>query len=544
MDPIELPTPSPPPRRRLNSLHRAGMYLFLAVACFYLASMSQEVAWGDARPIYEVAESMLGGDGIGVATRWPSDAPQGKANKFYAAQPWLTSLVHIPGAGIRQLMVHLKPSPEFAHLLSAFACHLAGALLGGLTALLFFRLCLAHGASRRLARYLALILAFASIVWVYARSPFSEMAQITAFTGFFLALTTHLRTPGRRTALIVGLCAGALLNSKYIYALCLPGTAILMAWVERKTPRRIPAHALFCLLGLLPGIAMALLYNHLRFGSPWSSGYQVIGQVMVENPWLGLWGFFLSPGKSIFLYVPPLAMAVAGLPAFYRSHRLSTIAMALTILPVLYFYARFPSWPGDWAWGPRYAVFMVPTLLLPLVSFLADARFGKRALAIALVGAGLLVQLLGNAFYWDHFIRIAAEVRTQWLGAPNRRGAITADKGGFCEGCFEDTYPSVWLPPLQPIVGHAWLFRHVAFKHDAMKAMEDAPWRRHTKLPLELTNVYARVRVDHFAYAMPLHTKTAATLNLVLTGLGGLFIARFIRHSRDENNPPPALPEA
>jgi hypothetical protein len=187
---------------------------------------------------------------------------------------------------------------------------------------------------------------------------------------------------------------------------------------------------------------------------------------------------------------------------------------------------------------------MVPALLLPLVSFLADAHFGKRTLAIALVGAGLVVQLLGNAFYWDHFIRIAAEVRTQWLGAPNRRGAITADKGGFCEGCFEDTYPSVWLPPLQPIVGHAWLFRHIALKHDAVKAMEDAPWRRHTKLPLDLAKVYARARVDHFAYAMPLHPKTAATLILVLTGLGGLFTARFVRHSRDENIASPVPPAA
>lgn len=494
--------------------------------------MSREVAWGDARPIYEVAESVWAGKGVAVNTRWPSNAPPGRAGKYYAAQPWMTSLVHLPGAGIRQLIGHLHPSPEIAHLLAAFGCHLAGTLLGALTALFFFHLCLTHGASPRLARYASLILAFSSIVWVYARSPYSEIVQIACFTGFFLALTTHLRNPTFRHALVVGLAASALLNSKYIYALCLPGAGILMLWVMRQDRRALIRQLGAVTLGLLPGLSTALVYNYLRFGSPWASGYQVIGQVMVENPYLSLWGFFFSPGKSIFFYAPPLVLALLGFPVFFRTHRFSFWALVLTVFPVLYFYARFPSWPGDWAWGPRYAVFMVPALLLPSISFLAQARWPGKTLAVSWVVVGLVVQLLGNAFYWDHFIRIATEVRTQWLGSPNRLGAITPDKGGFCEGCFEDTYPTVWLPPLQPIVGHYWMLRHVPFKHDVKAAMEDAPWKAHTRLPLNLQTVYQRVRVDHFLCDLPGHPKTGGVLMLIFLTMGTVSMLGFIRRTR------------
>lgn len=494
--------------------------------------MSREVAWGDARPIYEVAESIWGGKGIAVNTRWPSDAPVGRAGKYYAAQPWLTSLVHMPGAGLRQLISHFHPSPEIAHLLAVGACHLAGTLLGALTALLFFRLCLAHGASLQLARWTSLMLAFSSIIWVYARSPYSEIVQITCFTGFYLALTTHLRRPTLRHAFMVGLAASALINSKYIYVLSLPGAAFLMLWVLRKERRELLRQMIVVTLGLLPGLGMALLYNYLRFASPWSSGYQVIGQVMVENPFLGLWGFFFSPGKSLFLYIPPLVLTLLGLPAFLRSHRLSVYALLSTALPVLYFYAKFPSWPGDWAWGPRYAVFMVPALLLPSIAFLANVRWPGRTVALALVLFGFGVQLLGNAFYWDHFIRIAADVRTQWLGSPNRLGALTADKGGFCEGCFEDTYPTVWLPPLQPILGHYWMLQHVPFRHDVKRAMEDAPWKRHTQLPLNLQTVYKRARIDHFLCDLSNRPKTGGFLLFFFLSMGTITMVAFIRQTR------------
>jgi hypothetical protein len=253
---------------------------------------------------------------------------------------------------------------------------------------------------------------------------------------------------------------------------------------------------------------------------------------MVENVLVAAWGFLFSPGKSIFLYAPPLVLAVLGLPRFWRSHRLSVLAMLATIVPVMLFYARLPSWPGDWAWGPRYLVFAVPVLLLPAIGFLSAMRWPGRSLVTALFLIGFAVQLLGNAFYWDHFLRIALDVRTQWLGQPNRTAALTADKGGYCEGCFEDVYPTVWLGPFQPILGHLWLIRHVPFHDDWHVAAQDSPWRRHTRLGIDLRETYGRVRMDHWLYDTHQHRTAGWIVFFLLLGGGTSAGIAFIRRTR------------
>ena len=178
-----------------------GLYLFMAVACLYFATMSREVPWGDARPVYEVAVSMVQGRGVSVPMRWPSDMEPGRDGKFYGPHPWLPSLLHVPGVAARALVQKFKMDPDVAHIMDVFSCHLAGGLLGALSAWLFFLLCLRHGASPKVARWAAILLATGSMVWVYARSPFTEIVQIVCFTGFFLELSQLARRLDRRTAL-------------------------------------------------------------------------------------------------------------------------------------------------------------------------------------------------------------------------------------------------------------------------------------------------------------------------------------------------------
>jgi hypothetical protein len=511
----------------------AGLYLFLAVAGLNFATMSREVPWGDARPVYEVAVTMVQGRGVSVPTRWPSDADPGRDGKFYGPHPWLPSLLHLPGVAVRALLMRFPMGPDVAHIVDVFSCHLAGGLLGALTAWLFFLLCLRHGASPKVARWAAILLAMGSMVWVYARYPFTEIVQIVCFTGFFLELSQLARRLDRRTAVAAGLWAGMLLNTKYIYALCMPGALLVVAFEHRKTWRDLLRALAAVAVGLLPGVIMLLLYNFIRFGSITKTGYTKVAGVMVENVLLSTWGFLFSPGKSIFLYTPPLVLAVLGLPRFWRGHRATVLAMLATIVPVMAVYTRFPAWPGDWSWGPRYVVFAVPVLLLPAIAFLSSARWPGRSLAAGLLVAGLCVQILGNAFYWDHFLRIALDVRTKWLGQPNRTASLTADKGGFCEGCFEDVYPTVWLGPFQPMLGHFWLLRHVPFGDNWQQASQDAPWRRHTRLPLEIKGTYDRARVDHWFYDTRQH-RIAGWLVLILLvgGTAGAGIM-FIRRTRD-----------
>jgi hypothetical protein len=512
---------------------RPGLYLFVAVACLYFASMSREVPWGDARPVYEVAESMLSGRGVSVQTRWPSDAAPGPGGKFYAANPWLPSLLHIPGVVLTAPLRHANVAPEVGHWRNSLACHLAGGLLGALIAWLFFRLCREHGASLAVARFASILLVLGSTVWVYARSPFTEIVQTACFTGFFLEISRLTRQLERRRALAVGIWAGLLLNTKYIYALCLPGALLVVVLAHRKTWRPLLGAVAYAALGLLPGLVVILLYNYLRFGDVTRTGYVKLGNVMVENVLAATWGFLFSPGKSVFLYTPPLLLALLGCVRFWRAQHWSALTMIATIVPVVLFYDRFPSWSGDWAWGPRYLVFAVPVLLLPCIAFLANMRWPGRSLAVVVLLVGLLVQSLGNAFYWDHFLRIVLDVRTKWLGQVNRTGALTIDKGGYCEGCFEDVYPMVWLPPFQPILGHLWMIRHVPFHHDWQRAKLDAPWRRHTRLEIDGKEKWDRVRMDHWLYDAEQHRFAGWLVLILLLGIGTAAFVMFVRRTRD-----------
>jgi uncharacterized membrane protein YraQ (UPF0718 family) len=238
----------------------------------------------------------------------------------------------------------------------------------------------------------------------------------------------------------------------------------------------------------------------------------------------GLWGMFLSPGKSIFLYAPPLVLALAGYKALVQRHRATAIALAVTAVPPILLSARSTFWAGDWAWGPRYLVFALPALVFPVCLVLERllerrrraAFYGAAGLALAL---GVSVQALGLHFYWDHFIRIAQEARLTWLGNPDRAGASMPDRGGTCDGCFEDMYTIQWLPPFQPIRGHLWLLRHVPFKHDWERAERDAPWHPSTSLKLPIAGSYSRARIDFWWNDYKEHKRAALRIFGSLTFL-------------------------
>src|SRR5262249_30892990 len=160
---------------------------------------------------------------------------------------------------------------------------------------------------------------------------------------------------------------------------------------------------------------------------------------------------------------PPLVLALVGLPGAIRARPRLGLALAAMVAPTFLVYCTYRSWSGDYAWGPRFFVWALPVLLVGLAQFCAQLTRARRIALAAVIAVGIGVQLLGNALYWDHFIRIAIDAKNQWLGNPNRSGAYIADKGrGHCDSCFEDTYELLWTPAFQPIRGHWWLVRSIA----------------------------------------------------------------------------------
>jgi hypothetical protein len=327
----------------------------------------------------------------------------------------------------------------------------------------------------------------------------------------------------------LGLSLALLVNAKNVYFACLPGALVYLLWRARSSAREFRATLPWAGLGLAPGLLALGWYNHARWGSVFRSGYgSVTGGFWGEHVLVGLWGQFMSPGKGVFLYAPPLILSLIALGRFWRNRSGVAIAILLVVCPVVVLYARYLFWSGDWGWGPRYLVFALPAMLIPAAEIFRSERTSlvrtarRRSLAAAsgltvVLGAGLSVTCAGNAFYWDDFINIARQAQQAWLGRPDTRGTVLSPYP--CFSCFEQVYAIDWLPPMQPIAGHFWLLRHKLAGDDWTAAERDAPWRRYTSLRLDIKASYEAAAIDWWPYAAdPGRRLPTALVALLLLG--------------------------
>jgi 4-amino-4-deoxy-L-arabinose transferase and related glycosyltransferases of PMT family len=477
------------PRRDWNGASRTAsawlqVGLFLTILFAYLLGEGRAPPYNDSRTIYTVAESIVYRKAIDIPV------PSGK---FYAPQPFLTSAIHVPGAAIRWAIT--KSSPAADKLVKPMTSHLGSQLVAALGCLVFFRLLLYLGISLGAASVGTLFLGFATMLPIYSRTAWSEALQATCFIGFYSALMRLKDSPGCRTGLWFGIWTGLLINSKYAFALVLPGALLFLvyhAWRGKQLRALLRAGAWSALLGAF-FLAIILWYNWARTGVSTNSGYPTVAglaeSVFREDLFFGLWSYLFSFGKSIFLYSPPLVLSLVALPLVAKRHAANLWALILTAGPIVCLYSKFVFWSGDWCWGPRYLLFVVPAMLLPAAFLIDEYLIGKRRIALAACGAvflvGLWVQVVGASQYWDHFIRFSKTAQIQWLGSPNRTGALTPDHGGSCDPCFEDFYARNYTPAFQPIDGQWWYLKHHLLSDPWAIAAKDLPLNRYTRMDFQ-----------------------------------------------------------
>lgn len=507
----------------------------LAMSAAYLLSTSRERPWNDGSHVYFTAERLVA-RGTTALDMPALAAPNGT---MQSPHPLLVSLVHVPGVILKRLWRPLWRGGE-THLL-VLASHLAPAVLMASTCWLFLQMCLWLGVRRNVARGMTLVLAFATITWVYARSPWPPAVESFVFTGFLfccLRVATVQAQPDdshRALPWHLGAWAAFLINTKWSFVLLLPATGGYLVWRLRDRPE-LRAELLRKALPLVTlGGVWVLIESRWRFGSFAFVPVLVWREPMQEGIFLGLWGVLLSPGKSLFIYSLPLVLGALGLRTLWRDERWDVLALLATTAGVFMLYlAKLSHWTGDWAWGARHCVFLTPALLLPAAAFveksLQKRRFMNLALACALVMLGAGTQVLGNGLYWDHYIRIAKHARIVWLGTPQRGGALSPTTTSDCDPCFEDIHPLIWLAPFNPIEGHAWLLRHVVRGDSAAKAEADAAWHRYTALNIPIDELYGRARLDWwFLNFLP---KRAVKGSLALVALMALSSAGVLLNRR------------
>jgi hypothetical protein len=472
---MDLPEQPSPERRQTKRLD-AG--IFLSTFFLLLLLGGNTPPYNDGKQIFDHAENIVYKGKIGIDI--------GPGVKFYNPRPIFVSLIHVPDVALRRAITALFPAAD--SLTRVVTSHLVPAALTATTCVLFARFVLLLGVGAPAASLSALLLAFGTMLFVFGRVVWSDIAQATAFWGFFSESLLLARRPGRNGAMKVGIWAGVLINTKYLFVLSLIGGFTFVAtqlWTRLGT-RKLAVVAGWAALAALPFSIPICWFNYIRNGTLFHGGYGI--EPFQESIVWGLYSLLFSFGKGLFIYNPTLIFA------FKPSSKLPNRwwwAVLATAGPVVLLYSKYSNWGGDWSWGPRYIIFLVPVLMVPVAVLLDEILCSRRRLTLAIFGAvaatGLFVQLMGAGLYWDHFIRLSQAATRQWLGTPDRSGGYTPLHGDHCDPCFEDLHGHTYFPAFQPIEGHYWLLKHTIKGDSWEQGVEDAPWRRYTSLRLDTT---------------------------------------------------------
>ena len=245
----------------------------------------------------------------------------------------------------------------------------------------------ALGLSRRQALWAMLFFGVGSPALAASRGDWPQPLVAFCWIAGVLAILRFNATGARRwIAVAAAAVLYAVLARPLEGSLLLPGLLLLLL---PRWRRNIGAGFVLGAAWAL-AVAITLLLNAVRFGSPLNFGYS--GEAWTTPPWVGVPAALLSPGRGVLWECPAIVMAVVGAALLWRSAR-RIEAVALAGLPLVLFVeaSMYFDWVGGWDWGFRY---FQPAL--PLVAVLAAVGTGAlhgRAGAVvpaALVGIGLV----------------------------------------------------------------------------------------------------------------------------------------------------------
>jgi hypothetical protein len=266
------------------------------------------------------------------------------------------------------------------------------------------------GFSLRAATRVALVFGLATLAWPQSKLTFEAPLEAACLTGALL-----LVLDGRR-----GAVAGA--GAAFGFALLTRPTAVAMlgglvylvyasgasgasgASEDRGSRwRRVAAFA----AGAAPFVAGVLAHNVWRWGAPLASGYRLTQHTYFAADLVGLAGLVVSPGRGFFWYSPVLLLIPLGARRLAARHLTLALGLALLGAGYLAVFGASTVWHGDWTFGPRHLLPLVPAaslLLLPLV----ERGGAPRGLLGPVIAVSVLVQLTGVLVSYDAYRRQVA----------------------------------------------------------------------------------------------------------------------------------------
>jgi len=393
-------------------------WLFLLLACTYALLSSGRVRTPDEYMPFFQAQSLLerGSTAIPQAVNarnlYGAFDRQGQPRAPYpAGQAFVSLPLLLIGKFVLAHLPGVPGSWEAVFYTQVFAAVVTSAVFAAAAMALFFLTLLELDASLNHAFLVTLCVAFGTLVFPYSGYFFSEpYTAAILMAAIYAVVSTPPEPLSFSRASLVGVLLGLVVWIRPTMLLATGVFAIAMLLRERlKTIRRV---AIVCAIPAVSGL-LYLLSNKIVFGSALNFGYpeteDMLGKHLnsFHTPfYVGLEGLLVSPGKSIFIFMPVLILAILGIRQLWiRERAVAAIAVGLPLLYLL-FYMRYTQWEGGFCPGPRYLLpFLVPTCLAlgPLVEQ-GQPRFRHWLLALALIGFGVQTITYSTSFLEDQAI--------------------------------------------------------------------------------------------------------------------------------------------
>jgi hypothetical protein len=268
------------------------------------------------------------------------------------------------------------------------------------------------GASLRGAALIGFAYGFGSYAFAYAKALGAEPGTAMCLIAAVMFAIEASRTRQRPALVACGVAAGAAVLFRSTAAIFLPvlGLWFLAVTFRKAGVRNAVRDAALFSLGAFASLLALAGFNEWRYGNALSLGYgQSSSNLKLKalraggSIFTGLWGQWLSPGKSILLYAPFVILAIAGVVISFRKLPAEMSLLVALVAANTLLFARVKFWAGDWAWGPRYMIIVLPCLAVMCAPLVRMVPWRRALTALAAVGVlfpgGLGVLVNFDVFY-------------------------------------------------------------------------------------------------------------------------------------------------
>jgi hypothetical protein len=376
--------------------------------------------------------------------------------------------------------------------------------------------------SRRLALAVALASGLCTLVLPYSRSFQSENLAGLGVACIILGFLRFRRYRSWRWLAFAGFSYGMLLTIKLETAVAVPLFAAWLGFVCWKGDhtfgtrfRQWMRSGIVIAVSMLPGIVLILLYNKLRFGSSWISGYESQG---FTHPFLsGLYLQWLSAGKGLLWYCPILLFTMYYSRKWLRQFGPDAWLPALWWILMTCLYAKWHSPTGETSLGSRFMVSYLPIGVLPITALgrMGWSRLRRTGFSLMAIFSFVLSVFLSSVPFVLYHSR-------RWNNSPNN----IVDR---MRAVFEDWY----VPAYSPLKGMQGIFKERIFD---LFYLRDMPLEQHLLVYPMLWYWLAGAagllglawieagKLDFISYERPMPGRTASFRGGAVLLVVGLFV--------------------